>query len=242
MAFAAPWPVSPVSINGMRTQTILSDLKGGRVFNREMTMTDSQRLLAEYVATGSEPAFRELVRRYLDLVYSAAYRLMDRDGHLAEDIAQTVFADLARKARTLSGEVMLGGWLHRHTCYVAANLRRSERRRLNRERQAVAMNAFPDHSEANLAQIAPVLDEAIDQLGADDRQAVLLRFFEQRDFRSIGEALGSNEDAAQKRVTLLSPPPPWPPRSRPEWSAPRRRDSQSVFPARPSPRRQPDPP
>jgi RNA polymerase sigma factor (sigma-70 family) len=163
-------------------------------------MTDSRTLVAEYAANGSEPAFRELVTRYVDLVYSAAIRLVGEDRHLAEDVAQTVFADLARLARNLPKEVLLGGWLHRHTCFVAATLLRSERRRRARERQAVEMNALADHSEANLSLVAPVLDEAINQLGAADRTAILLRFFEQRDFRAVGEALGSNEDAARMRV------------------------------------------
>ena len=77
---------------------------------------------------------------------------------------------------------------------------RTERRRQLRERQAAEMNAIEDHSESNLAQVAPVLDEAIGQLDAEDRTAILLRFFERKDFRSVGEALGSSEDAARKRV------------------------------------------
>jgi RNA polymerase sigma factor (sigma-70 family) len=172
-----------------------------RVFNGEETMTDSQRLLADYATNGSEPAFRELVSRYLNLVYSTAVRLTGGDTHLAQDAAQTVFVDLARKARTLPRDVMLGGWLHRHTCFVASKIVRGERRRQSRERQAVAMNEQQDYSEANLAQVAPLLDEAINQLGAEDRTAILLRFFEQRDLRSVGEALGGTENAAQKRVS-----------------------------------------
>jgi RNA polymerase sigma factor (sigma-70 family) len=163
-------------------------------------MTESQQLLAQYVETGSEAAFRDLVMRYVDLVYSAAVRLVDGDTHLAQDVTQTVFADLARMARSLSREVMIGGWLHRHACFVAGKTLRSERRRRARERQAVEMNAIEDHSAANLALIAPILDEAIDQLGPEDRAAIVLRFFEQGDFRAVGEALGSNEDAARKRV------------------------------------------
>jgi RNA polymerase sigma factor (sigma-70 family) len=162
-------------------------------------ITESQKLLAEYVGNGSERAFRELVHRYLDLVYSAAIRLVEGDTHLAEDIAQTVFADLARAAHTLSTQVMLGGWLHRHTCFVTSKLMRERRRRESRERQAVEMNA-QDHSKANLAEVAAILDEAINTLGAADRNAILLRFFEQRDLRSVGEALGTSEDTAQKRV------------------------------------------
>ena len=163
-------------------------------------MTDSQKLLAEYAQNGSESAFRELVSRYLNLVYSTALRLVGGDTHLAEDVAQTVFIGLARRGRTLSPEVMLGGWLHQHTYHVATRAVRAERRRQSREREAVEMNTLQDHSGANLRQVAPMLDEAITRLGSEDRSAILLRFFEQRDFRSVGEALGSNEDAARMRV------------------------------------------
>lgn len=165
-------------------------------------MADSQNLLAQYARHGSESAFQELVSRYLGLVYSTALRLVGGDTHLAEDVAQTVFIALARKARTLAREPLwLGGWLHRHTCYVASTTMRTARRRQARERQVMEMNALEDHTTANLARIAPVLDEAINRLEARDRQAILLRFFEQRDLRSVGQALGTTEDAAQKRVS-----------------------------------------
>lgn len=163
-------------------------------------MTDTRQLLADYVASSSETAFRDLVASYVDLVYSAAIRLVNGDAHLAEDVAQTVFADLAKLARTLPKDVMLGGWLHRHTCFVASKVLRGERRRQERERQAVEMNSLEDHSPENLATLTPVLDDAVNQLNAEDRAAILLRFFEQKDFRSVGESLGSTEEAARKRV------------------------------------------
>jgi RNA polymerase sigma factor (sigma-70 family) len=123
------------------------------------------------------------------------------DIHFAKDVAQTVFIDLAREGRGLSSQVMLGGWLHRRTCHVAAALLRGERRRQIREREAMDMNAQPDHTQANLARVAPILDEAINQLNAKDRAAIILRFFEQRDFRSVGEAMKCSEDAARMRVS-----------------------------------------
>ena len=87
-------------------------------------MTETQTLLADFVQNGSEPAFRELVARYLGLVYSTAVRLMDGDTQRAEDVSQIVFADLAKMAGKLSAGSMLGGWLHRHTCFVARNVMR----------------------------------------------------------------------------------------------------------------------
>ena len=84
-----------------------------------------------------------LVRRHIDLVYHAALRQVGGDAHRAEDVTQTVFADLARLTRTLSSEVMLGGWLHRHTCYVAATMLRGERRRQSRERHCSEGSTTP---------------------------------------------------------------------------------------------------
>src|SRR5216117_2108116 len=118
-------------------------------------MTDSQKLLAEYVQTGSEAAFRELVTRHVNLVYSAALRLVGGDTHRAEDVAQTVFVDLAGRARTLSPDVVLGGWLHRHTCFVAAKAMRGERRRRLRERRAVEMSSQQDTPRPTWRRLRP---------------------------------------------------------------------------------------
>src|ERR1043166_7949749 len=153
-------------------------------------MTETQTLFAEYKRTGSEAAFRDLVTRYIGLVYSTALRLVEGDSHLAEDVTQTVFIDLARKAGGLSRRVMLGGWLHQRTYNVALPMMRARRRRETRAREAAQMNTLQDDSGQDLEKISPVLDEAMTHLGSEDRTAIILRFFERRDFRSIGEALG----------------------------------------------------
>lgn len=167
----------------------------------EMNLTDSLKLLRDYADHGNEAAFRELVERYIDLVYSAAVRRMSGDADLARDVTQAVFTDLARKARSLRNVELLGGWLHRHTGFVAATMIRRERRRQIREQEAVHMNALNDPADTLWQQLAPMLDESIDSLEPSDRQAILLRFYERRDFRAIGTMLGISDDAAQKRVS-----------------------------------------
>lgn len=166
-----------------------------------MNLTDNLKLLGDYVDHGDEAAFRELVERYIDLVYSTALRRVGDDADLAQDVTQTVFVDLARKARSLRNVEMFGGWLHRHTGFVASNALRKERRRQIREQQAVQMNALNQPPDAVWKQLAPVLDETIEFLEPQDRQAILLRFFERQDFRIIGAMLGISDDAAQKRVS-----------------------------------------
>jgi RNA polymerase sigma factor (sigma-70 family) len=162
-------------------------------------MTDDAQLLREY-AEGSERAFGELVERYINLVYSAALRHLE-EAPLAQDVVQTVFTALARKARSLPPDVILGGWLYRHTCFVAAQAARTERRRRARERQALEMNAFNDPPEPDWERLAPYLDQAMQALGTRDRNAVVLRYFEGRNLRHVGAALGVSEEAARKRVT-----------------------------------------
>ncbi|MFO1502047.1 MAG: sigma-70 family RNA polymerase sigma factor [Verrucomicrobiota bacterium] len=161
-------------------------------------MLEVDQLLAEYATSGSEQAFQEVVSRYIDLVHSTALRLVNWDTHSAEDVTQRVFADLAKVAGTFSQGAMIGGWLHRHTCYMAKKLVRTELRRKAREKLAMEINQAD--GESNLKEIAPVLDEAINRLRAQDRQAILLRFFEQQEFSAVGQAIGGTEEAARKRV------------------------------------------
>jgi len=164
-------------------------------------MSGTQTLLLEYANGGSERAFRDLVSSYVNFVFSIALRMVGGDRPLAEDVTQAVFTDLARKARSLPKDVQLGGWLHRHTCFVARKSLRRERRRIAREKLAIELHSIQDYTEENLAQLALVLDELINDLGEEDRNSIVLRFFEELDFRSIGETLGCSEDAARMRVS-----------------------------------------
>ncbi|MHB8523387.1 MAG: sigma-70 family RNA polymerase sigma factor [Limisphaerales bacterium] len=163
-------------------------------------MTDSRQLLRDYAERLDEQAFGELVRCHVSLVYSTALRLVNGDAPLAQEITQTVFTDLARQAKALPADAVVGGWLHRHTCFTASKARRTEHRRHIREQEAVTMQALNDENDAAWKQIAPVLDEAMNRLGDRDRNAIVLRFFEQQSLRAVGEALGASEDAARMRV------------------------------------------
>ena len=127
-------------------------------------MMDDKQLLGAYARERSESAFGELVTRHIDLVYSTALRVVNGDSHLAQDVTQTVFIDLARKAGSLPDDVALPGWLHRHTCYTATKAVRTERRRQGREQTAMEMRALDDNTRPEWEQVAPYLDESLDQL------------------------------------------------------------------------------
>jgi RNA polymerase sigma factor (sigma-70 family) len=162
-------------------------------------MISDNELLRHYVAEGSETAFAELVQRHLSLVYSAALRRTDGDAPLAEDVAQFVFTALARDAAKLQRHTILAGWLYVATRHAAANAMRAERRRRLREQEAHAMHE-PSASAPDWNQLRPELDRVMDALNTADRDAVLLRYFENRPFAEIGASLRISEDAARMRV------------------------------------------
>ncbi len=159
-------------------------------------MTDLE-LLQEYAVRNSEEAFGTLANRYTSLVYSAALR-QTGDHAGAEEITQAVFIILARKAAGFRADAILSGWLLRTTRFVALNARRRELHRRNLEQQA--MSLYASETEAAWKGIAPLLDEALFSLSERDRNAVALRFFEQKSFKEIADAIGTTEDNAQKRV------------------------------------------
>jgi DNA-directed RNA polymerase specialized sigma24 family protein len=122
--------------------------------------TDEQ-LLRDYAGNRSEPAFAELVRRHVDLVYSAALRMVC-DAHQAEDVTQGVFVALAQNAPRLTRHPVLSGWLHRTTQNLAANSVRASVRRQAREQEAAAMNELLSApSEVSWQSLAPHLDAAL---------------------------------------------------------------------------------
>ena len=163
----------------------------------EMSDTDME-LLACYTRQHAEEAFAELVRRHLGLVYSAALRQV-RSPQLAEEVAQSVFSDLARNAARLKPDTILTAWLYQVTRRTAIDVVRREASRQLREQIATEMNAM-NATAADWTHIEPLLDEAMLALDDTDRTAVLLRYFENKSLREVGATLGTSENAAQKRL------------------------------------------
>src|ERR1039458_1515594 len=165
-------------------------------------LNDDLTLLREYARRNSETAFAALVSRHVNLVYSVALRQV-RDAHLAEEITQAVFIILARKADSLGDKTILSGWLCRTARYASANALTIQRRRQHREQEAhmqSILNEAANEPDETWNQIVPLLDGAMERLGEKDRNAVVLRYFENKNLREVGAALGASEDAAKMRV------------------------------------------
>lgn len=167
---------------------------------------DDAELLRRYIQGDDEVAFRQLVERHKGLVYSVALRQLGNP-HQAEEVTCAVFSVLATKAAALSPTIVLPGWLFRATRYAASNLQRDEGRRRAREQQGALLMSNDSNAAEGLnpdqEKILPILDQELECLRQLDRDAVLLRFYEKRSFREIGEDLGTSEDAAKMRVNRV---------------------------------------
>lgn len=156
--------------------------------------------LKEYVATGSEAAFAEMVREHAGLVYSVARRRV-RDAHLAEDVCQGVFLILAQKAGSLRQDTILPAWLFRVTCYAANNAMKREARRQRHEQTAAAMRREPVQVEAqNDQELRAMLDRVLAKLGRTDQDALVLHYLRGNTVEQTAQAMGITFEAAKKRI------------------------------------------
>jgi len=162
-------------------------------------MIDDIDLVRQYARGKSEEAFAALVSRHVNLVYSVALRQV-RDAHLAEEIAQTVFIILARKADSLGSRTVVSGWLYRTTRFVSAKALTLRRRRHDREQEAYMRSQLNETEAGAWKEIEPLLEKALGQLGERDQNALVLRFFQDRTFKEISSALGTTEAGAKMRV------------------------------------------
>jgi RNA polymerase sigma factor (sigma-70 family) len=158
-----------------------------------------QELLNRYLYDGLEASFRTLVERHVDLVYGAAFRQLNSRS-LAEEVTQNVFVTLTARAKWLTGHPSLAGWLYHTAVNQARQQFRTEQRRHLRETVAVQLGGNMQSDESLLQALTPILDEAMLELREADREALVLRYVEDKSLREVGAMLGISEDTAQKRV------------------------------------------
>lgn len=157
-------------------------------------------LLKRFVESRDEHAFRQLVDRHLPMVFSVARRIVGND-HSARDVAQQVFIRLSQKAASVREKEGLTAWLHAATRSLAINTLRADNRRRARESKAANHMSLESVPETTWETLAPLVDDLLARLSADDRRIILMRFYEHRSLESVAAEMGLKEEAAKKRIS-----------------------------------------
>jgi RNA polymerase sigma factor (sigma-70 family) len=166
----------------------------------QMPNQSDMELLQDYDRQGLQEAFAEVVQRHVNLVYSVALRHVGIAAQ-AEEIAQAVFVILARKAASLRPDTVLESWLYETARLTSLSFMRSERRRQMREQEAYMQSTLNESTNTEVwNQLAPMLDEAMSGLSSKDRDAVVLRFFKEKNLSEVAANMEISESAAQSRV------------------------------------------
>jgi RNA polymerase sigma factor (sigma-70 family) len=171
---------------------------------------DDWDLLEQFRQARSERAFGELTSRHAGFVLGICRRRL-RDPHGAEDAAQAVFLVLARRPPARgSGSGALAGWLYKTAVYACNNAMRAKRARVTHERSAAAERVRRAATAATTTTGDPrdrseddevLLDRALAELSSKERDAVLLRYYQDKSVQQVGAALGISQNTASKRIT-----------------------------------------
>lgn len=168
-----------------------------------MTLTSvDHKALVEAHNSGDDDAFPAIVRVYYEGLFRHALRRL-HDVHAAEDAVQETLSRAYRALPRFSGDYELRAWLHR----ILTNVCYDEGRRRHRENQLVERVAgvppesvaFEDDFEALDLPRHDVLD-ALRALPSSHREALVLRYVEEKSFQEVAQATGITEGNARLRV------------------------------------------
>jgi RNA polymerase sigma factor (sigma-70 family) len=154
---------------------------------RPADATSDARLLERFAVAHDETAFEVLVQRFGPMVLGVCRRVLG-DVHAAEDAFQATFLILAKKARSLTRQELVGNWLYGVAYRTARRAKADAARWHARERQAPMVTAPDPLVEVTAWDLRAVLDEEINRLPAKYRRPFVLCYLEGK----------TNEEAARK--------------------------------------------
>lgn len=159
-------------------------------------------LLAARAGEGDEEAFEVLVRRHSPVLISLAVRMTGGRAD-AEDAVQDAFVNAWRRLPEFRGESAFLTWMYRIVTNRCLNLLRSRRptEQLDRVREPSAPEHRSSPSRAAEATAAVKdLNQALAQLGPEQRACWVLRELHGLGYREIAEVVGTTEQAVRGRI------------------------------------------
>lgn len=148
--------------------------------------------LHRYHDKADASAFQSLVKNHAGMVFATAKRVTGNDA-LAQDVAQETFLELARKGQRITSSV--GAWLHRVASRRACDAVRSESARRRTEASAAILD---EGHECTWEEMEPVFDEALAELGEQERTAIIEHFLEARTQAEVAARLGVSQSTVSR--------------------------------------------
>ncbi len=172
-------------------------VEGARAEGAEGGESD-EALFGRYCGSGDRAAFEQLFSRYSERLYGFFIRQVS-DAELSRDLVQQTFLQLHRARADFRQGSLVRPWLYT----IAANLRREHfRRRGRRPEVGLDPELHPEPSVAPAATTATqrAVRRALEQLGDDQREVVVLHWYEGLSFPEIGEVVGASTTAVKVRA------------------------------------------
>src|ERR1043165_8880155 len=153
-------------------------------------------LLERYATRGDPDAFAEIVQRHTGMVFGVCRRLCGNAAD-ADEVVQDCFLQLAKHAGRISSS--LPAWLPTVAMHAAsrANRRRGARRQEPLDAESVVMDPADTGAWQDLI---PHIDAALAQLPIEQREAVMLRYLENRSQADIALLLHISQPTVSRRL------------------------------------------
>jgi len=158
---------------------------------------------------GNHRAFEELVRRYSERAYRAAFRVV-RDAQIAEDVLQEALLKAYRSLRSFESRSSFYTWLYRITVNLALDRQRRDKRgpmlewndeiaRDVEPRGVVNAPANPEVASQRV-QIRALVAEGIQELPDGQREVLLLREVEGLSYEEIAQSMEISKGTVMSRL------------------------------------------
>jgi len=161
--------------------------------------TDAQ--VVRDVLAGDRDAYRLLVRRYGDVLYGHARRMVEGADE-ASDLVQRALVTGYRKLASCRDPERVGAWLFRILSNLAKDHLRSRRRR------DVSLDRLPEVPQsggdpldaAHRTEVRGRLRAALDRLTPEQREAFVLKHVEGRSYEEMAAVLDTSVASLKMRV------------------------------------------
>ena len=157
-------------------------------------------LLDGFVREGREESFNALVQHYKLRLFNAAFRVLN-DEHAAEDVVQKAFIKLLERRNELTEVRSLQSWLYKMALNLSLDMKKSMRRRKDREKAEKASSSPETPREAAFrGEVRKELELALAKLKDSLRIPLILRYLHGLTYAEASEIMSLSEYATRKRV------------------------------------------